>query len=616
MNLKKNVFFIITFIILLLGFVSPLLHPSALIGDNFKTEQNSVDSTAKLDAIENYNMYTIPYVEYDAHINGYELGVIGDDEFAMVPLPFPFPFYDFYYGMIFVSSNGYLSFTDPMPVEWDNPMFPTPFYTNIIAPFWADLEAFNNIFVWETPEFVVIEYYNYNYAGGEPVGTFSVFLSNTGEIIFFYKQIEIHYFATVGLNYGFDLFYYTQYLDDLTGQNDFALQFTTETIPSRSITILEPTGSQTVAGGSAFVSFTVSEEINLNTVDIYVNSEFIATTNYVGINELFVPVFQNGTNVIELFASWGDGTDAIDAVSINSVDVIPVYPVKLGDFYHLKGTLLGTTEYMDYNYTFYEWLEPFVINVTGNFRIYDDIGTIAIMEEWFAINVLNGYTHYEGEGFMNLVTTRFMGFSCFVCPETTGTYPSIGDKTIFGIWNDIFTITGSVLWKYTDVWVLGNIDGHTIYVEKSTQLLTYFHLPGVIDLELIYTSLDCTNPMVSSPADIEYGIGDTGNLITWSATDMNPLTYTLYEDDIEITSDIWQPAIGIEVNVDGRAEGSYEFKIVFMDAGGNSAEDIVIVTVVPVIPEINALYYPLFLSTLVLMIYTSIIYRKLKPSKN
>ncbi|GAH22458.1 unnamed protein product, partial [marine sediment metagenome] len=166
-------------------------------------------------------------------------------------------------------------------------------------------------------------------------------------------------------------------------------------IPPRSITILAPTDSQTVAGGSVLVSFTASDSFNLNTVEISVNSVYIATTFYEGNDELFVPVFQNGTNVIELYADWGAGSYATDTVTINSVDVTPVFPVKPGDFFHMKGEMIGLTQFIDYNYTFSEWLEPFVMNVSADYRLYDDTGTLDTFEGWLAINVLNGYVPYD-----------------------------------------------------------------------------------------------------------------------------------------------------------------------------------------------------------------------------
>ncbi|GAH67487.1 unnamed protein product, partial [marine sediment metagenome] len=141
-------------------------------------------------------------------------------------------------------------------------------------------------------------------------------------------------------------------------------------------------------------------------------------------------------------------------------------------------------------------------------------------------------------------------------------------------------------------------------------------LPGNLIIEAVYTSIDITDPITSSPADVEYVFGAVGSFITWIASDMNPLTYTLYIDNVEMITDNWRSETGIDISTEGLAAGIYEYKIVFIDAGGNSAEDIVIVTVTPVVPELNQIYPPLFLSTLILLTYASITYRKRKPSKN
>ena len=807
MKNKTKILFVLTFSILILGLVTPILNTMIANETNYKTYQDPEDPITKISAVEQYDMTVFPYAEYDAYTYGTPLGLFGDDVTGMYDLPFNFTFYDVNYTRIYIGSNGWLSFTETDLSAYICPGFPTPTYTNVIAPLWEDLVAEDNIFILATPDWVVIEYHDYYYLGGALAGTFSVFLAKTGEIIFLYEDVFQSDYAWIGLNYGYDTFYYNQYIENISSKTLFAILFTTGTwdyhdlmvdlycepnyilgdsayvdaevtnigtytetdidfylyldgaivdsltipsllpgqsqfltfdvsglgegyynftayavpvtgeatavnnlvekwcsvldilsmsfivvnvyddvtmdpipfvdiymfddmynlldsvqtdyggfynftglvvgiyhldflamdyqsasytitvttdgeahylnallqpIPDRTLTILTPTEGQTVSGGSVLVTFTADDTYDLSIIDIYVNSLYVTTIHYdqfYMINETFVPVFQNGTNLIEFFAYWGEGSESYDSVTINSIDVLPIFPVKPGDIYYLKATLLTSPEYMNYNFTFSNWISPFVINVTGHYKLYNDTHVLGEFYDWIAVNILNGYVPFDSGSMMGWQYQRFFAFSYFDCLATTGTLPSIGDKTTYGTWNDIFTITGSDYWNGVEIWVLEDVEGCVMYAEKSTQIITHFLYPAYVYMQMVYTSLDITDPIINSPADIVYILGDTGNVITWNANDLNPLTYTLYVDDVEITTDIWMSGIDIIIGVDGLSVGTYEYKIVVSDAGGNTVEDIVTVTVDPAVPELTYLYFAIFFSSLILVSYIT---KKLK----
>ena len=65
---------------------------------------------------------------------------LGDDDSALVPLPFSFPFYAYEKTAVRVSSNGYLTFGNAGG-DFSNDPIPDPFPPNdFIAPFWSDLD--------------------------------------------------------------------------------------------------------------------------------------------------------------------------------------------------------------------------------------------------------------------------------------------------------------------------------------------------------------------------------------------------------------------------------------------------------------------------------------------
>ena len=98
---------------------------------------------------------------------------------------------------------------------------------------------------------------------------------------------------------------------------------------------------------------------------------------------------------------------------------------------------------------------------------------------------------------------------------------------------------------------------------------------GTIDLDR-----DGTAPVITSPADISYNVSDTGNEITWSATDQSPAGYIVYKDNVEVERGMWTSSSqSIVVDVDGLAAGLYEYEIEFYEASGISASDVVTVNV-------------------------------------
>jgi len=97
---------------------------------------------------------------------------------------------------------------------------------------------------------------------------------------------------------------------------------------------------------------------------------------------------------------------------------------------------------------------------------------------------------------------------------------------------------------------------------------------------IIVEAIDTVIPLLDSPADIEYVVGSTGHSISWHGSDLNPQSYTIFKDGTSIRVAAWNSSSeSINVIVDGLGEGEYNYTIVLMDKGGNTASDTVFVTV-------------------------------------
>ncbi len=97
-------------------------------------------------------------------------------------------------------------------------------------------------------------------------------------------------------------------------------------------------------------------------------------------------------------------------------------------------------------------------------------------------------------------------------------------------------------------------------------------------------TIDTVGPYISSPDDIEYEIGMTGNNFSWFPHDDNPSSYIVYLDGVILFSGIWNTS-GEEIflDVDGLGIGIYNFTLYFEDVTGKSNTDTVFVTVTEVV---------------------------------
>jgi len=91
---------------------------------------------------------------------------------------------------------------------------------------------------------------------------------------------------------------------------------------------------------------------------------------------------------------------------------------------------------------------------------------------------------------------------------------------------------------------------------------------------------DKTPPIISSPEDIEYEFGSTGNTLVWVVSDEYPNTYEIFMDGESFESGAWESGVSITINIDGFAVGTYEFMIKCDDSYNNIATDNVLVNVI------------------------------------
>ncbi|MEE9411294.1 MAG: hypothetical protein V3V41_10235, partial [Candidatus Heimdallarchaeota archaeon] len=376
---------------------------------------------------------------------------------------------------------------------------------------------------------------------------------------------------------------------------------------TKNFDILTPTDSQTVEGGSVLVGYSADDPTGLEYIDVYVNAALITTLDIYGgpYTECIVPVFANGTNTIYLEAHWYDTITASATVDINSVNVIPIVKIQEGDILNYRQLDLINVETYDFNFTFTTWLSTSEMLTKFDFHRYDAGGTIELDQYWLTINVLNGYVSSDTSAMM-LLYNHFFPFGSFL-PS-----PVVGDKTAWTAWGQMLVaINGSTPWEYTEVWTATDSSGMMlVYYEKSTNIMNYLTMPGMIEAYILVTTIDFLNPEVFDLSDFAYNEGTTGNTISWAATDMNPWMYTIYNNTILLETGYWTSDTNITINIDGLSPGTYDYRIVITDARGNIVEDTLTVTVNVAVTEMNPMLYLIFAPLSIFVTYVIIRKRK------
>jgi len=145
-----------------------------------------------------------------------------------------------------------------------------------------------------------------------------------------------------------------------------------------------------------------------------------------------------------------------------------------------------------------------------------------------------------------------------------------------GAWNS----TSEIIFEIIDGLEVG-IHNYTIVVFDDS-----YNSNSDTVMVTVYISTDVEDPILTHPPDIEYEITTTGHFISWSAYDLNPQLYMIYQDEILMNYGIWDsPTDTFVIFVDGLHVGIYNYTIIVYDVAGNSAHDTVFVTVTTSTPS-------------------------------
>ena len=140
-------------------------------------------------------------------------------------------------------------------------------------------------------------------------------------------------------------------------------------------------------------------------------------------------------------------------------------------------------------------------------------------------------------------------------------------------------LIASGLWNSSSETISVSVDSHQVGTYNYTIRVVDIGGSSISDTVFVFVQ-DGTTPTIDSPIDISYIDGDTGNLIIWNPSDLNPGNYSIFRDDVIVSSGVWNGE-SISIPVDSLSPGLYNYTLTVYDIGGNDASDTVMVTVTP-----------------------------------
>jgi hypothetical protein len=211
----------------------------------------------------------------------------------------------------------------------------------------------------------------------------------------------------------------------------------------------------------------------------------------------------------------------------------------------------------------------YTINFTDDFEHYTTDTVLITVQDTTAPNI----TNYPDDMILEF------GYSG-KCISWTATDLNPGTYTILNGSSDI--IAGPTPWS-SEILVTYDIpDGLEIGTYTYTINFTDTSYNFNLDIVLITVQNNAPPVITFPPDDVVLELGYSGASISWTATDLNPNTYTILNGSSEIIAGpaSWSSGVMVTYDIpDGLGNGTYSYTINFTDSFGNINTDTVLVTV-------------------------------------
>ena len=488
--------------------------------------------------LHDYDLQEIGFQWYDAMTNGISFGMSGDDICKALTLPFTFRYYDQDFDTVYVGSNGWMSFSYTNPREFSNYPFPQSTYwlDYAVAPFWDDLMVSNNVYVWLTTEFAVIQYNNVVYYPGSPTaGTFQVVLFANGQIAFNYLSMNRRSSSTIGLNYG-DGVYFNSYPESNIGTGLHSILFTYGP-PAHDLSVFLniPTS---VAPGVPILLMATVENLGANTEYDIDLSLFLNETEVCSLNiEEMIPGAEMTLTYVWVPDIFGVMNVTAKVTAVPDEDIV-------GNNRMIR--LLPITELQTYTMTYMspQWYDAAAHGVNLHMDGDDTCATVFLPFEFQFYDRLFDRVYVSSNGWLSFTWI-------YPSADNNPEFPSSDLSTSYAIapyWDSLWAQNNVYGW-FTDDWVVIQFDNILYDPYYNNNKAGTFQVVLFADGRIMFNYLEMFLPGTAT-VGINYGDGIHYNSIEYGDLFGNGGTTILFEYGLpEITSLPW-----IETPIDQTVE--------------------------------------------------------------
>jgi len=647
---------------------------------------NIINFLINVTSLLNYNTYYYPFNWLNVKDLGsfYNFSTQNPTEYIIHPLEFNFSYYGIPFEELYISRNGKIYMTEEgLQSSNVNNSFPNLKNKFEISVFPVDTQSIFELYISNnSQEFVIIEFHNVREKDtNNPIGTYEVILCKNQTIIIQFLDTSNINLYPIGLNYGYNLSYYTVFnneynlasnysiiftydnfiLDDvkvniktpaISGMNTLvyfnATFFNTGTTNLTNIEYNVLVNSKKLYNENQLINLTyeqtitkqlpwVPQETGFYNITLYVypkDNEFLLINNkeeteitILGLNitnlnsntstsdarisiqyirfldynlkeikiiinsvytltitpnindEIFIPIFNNGTNTISMEGKWYYlNITSINYFNITGNNLTPLITLQKGD-------------YIEYNVTRLEnnSIQRMILNVEGVINLYNVNMSLKIQRinqtnnwitKFFQMNIYNGYILSQNNLFDIFSSSNFFLFQ--------KNKVNISEKLFYETWNDIYSYSNYVIWNDYNLIEFNNI----ISTLKNISLILH-NQTGVIlrliditkNIELNYVKStfiplpDLEKPIISSPKDRTILEHTKEQTIDWEGEDKFPNTYTVEINGMFILTDFWDNNKLIKINISTKEVGIHNYTIILFDKYNNSNYDSAIINI-------------------------------------
>ena len=343
------------------------------------------------------------------------------------------------------------------------------------------------------------------------------------------------------------------------------------------INFIKPVNESVVQGGSILVEF---EYIGMDPLNLFAWNFLTASVNgikYVNttrseITSLILPVFQNGTNILEFTFDFYLGTLQYN-LSVTATDVFPALDVSIGDYwiYSIKEistqTMQGTQSICEIEVN--DKLSPVEVNMSVSFTKYDIVTNILteFTSGWFLVNTINGYIESRGGNLSLPIDTVFFIFTglqySYINASIYNTFDMAVGKVSLSSWNGVETWRSLPLVPFPSgiTWIQHNM--------KSTGILLYttYFMYGlqILELKLLdSTYLPLAPQLISNELTFEQGAKN--QLLSWRVQGSG--SYKIFQNDTIVKTGTWTLGELITYNLTSLVAGDYNVTALFYNSLG------------------------------------------------